>query len=210
MTQTQVVGKSLPRLDAVAKVTGTAIYAVDFALPGMLHGKILRSTQPHALMRRLDVSRARQLPGVRACSAPDVPLVRYGGMVQDETVLAAERVRYAGQPVAAVAADRADIAEEALALIEVGMSPCPSLLMPRRRWHPTHRSSIRTGRATVRRAMCGAMATCARAVWCTRAMSIPPWRRPTMYSKTALRRRFNIRATSNRGRPWRIWQWMAT
>jgi hypothetical protein len=46
MTQTRVVGKSLPRLDAVAKVTGTAIYAVDFALPGMLHGKILRSTQP--------------------------------------------------------------------------------------------------------------------------------------------------------------------
>ena len=126
MTQTQVVGKSLPRLDAVAKVTGTAIYAVDFALPGMLHGKILRSTQPHALMRRLDVSRARQLPGVRAVlSAQDVPLVRYGGMVQDETVFAAERVRYAGQPVAAVAADRADIAEEALALIEVVYEPLP-------------------------------------------------------------------------------------
>ena len=126
MTQTQVVGKSLPRLDAVAKVTGTAIYAVDFALPGMLHGKILRSTQPHALIRRLDVSRARQLPGVRAVlSAPDVPLVRYGGVVRDETVFAAERVRYVGQPLAAVAADRADIAEEALALIEVAYEPLP-------------------------------------------------------------------------------------
>jgi CO/xanthine dehydrogenase Mo-binding subunit len=126
MTQTRVVGKSLPRLDAVAKVTGTAIYAVDFALPGMLHGKILRSTQPHALIRRLEVSRARQLPGVRAVlSAQDMPLVRYGGMVQDETVFAAERVRYTGQPVAAVAADRADIAEEALALIEVVYEPLP-------------------------------------------------------------------------------------
>jgi CO/xanthine dehydrogenase Mo-binding subunit len=126
VTQTRVVGKSLPRLDAVAKVTGTAIYAVDFALPGMLHGKILRSTQPHALIRRLDVSRARQLPGVRVVlSAPDVPLVRYGGVVQDETVFAAERVRYVGQPLAAVAADRADIAEEALTLIEVAYEPLP-------------------------------------------------------------------------------------
>jgi CO/xanthine dehydrogenase Mo-binding subunit len=126
MAQTQVVGKSLPRLDAVAKVSGKAIYAVDFALPGMLYGKILRSTQPHALLRRLDASRARQLPGVRAVlSAQDVPLVRYGGVVQDETVFAVDRVRYAGQPVAAVAADRLEIAEAALALIDVEYEPLP-------------------------------------------------------------------------------------
>jgi CO/xanthine dehydrogenase Mo-binding subunit len=126
MTQTRVVGKSLPRLDAVSKVTGKAVYAVDVALPGMLHGKLLRSTQPHAVMRRLDTARARQLSGVRAVlSAQDVPLVRYGGVVQDETVFAADRVRYVGQPVAAVAAEQADIAEAALALIEVEYEPLP-------------------------------------------------------------------------------------
>jgi CO/xanthine dehydrogenase Mo-binding subunit len=124
--QTQVIGKSLPRLDAVVKVTGKAVYAVDFALPGMLHGKILRSTQPHALIRRLAVDRARRLSGVRAVlSAQDVPLVRYGGVVQDETVLALERVRYVGQPVAVVAADTANIAEAALPLIDVAYEPLP-------------------------------------------------------------------------------------
>ena len=128
MTETRVVGTSLPRLDAVAKVTGKAVYAVDFALPGMLHGMLLRSTQPHALVRRLDVSRARQVPGVRAVlSARDVPMVRYGGVVHDETLFAMERVRYVGQPLAAVAADRADIAEAALELIEVEYEPLPVL-----------------------------------------------------------------------------------
>lgn len=128
MTETQVVGKSLPRLDAVSKVTGKAIYAVDFALPGMLHGKILRSTQPHALICRLDVSRACQVPGVRAVIAGrDVPMVYFGGIVLDDTVFAVDRVRYTGQPIAAVAADREDIAEQALEHIAVAYEPLPVL-----------------------------------------------------------------------------------
>jgi CO/xanthine dehydrogenase Mo-binding subunit len=63
---TRVVGLSLPRLDATGKVTGTAIYAADFALPGMLFGKIFRSAEPHARLVRLDTTRAVAIRGVRA------------------------------------------------------------------------------------------------------------------------------------------------
>jgi CO/xanthine dehydrogenase Mo-binding subunit len=125
----RVVGKSLPRFDAPGKVTGTAVYAADFALPGMLVGKILRSTEPHAHIVRLDVTRARSLPGVRAViSAADVPDVRYGGGLKDETVFAAGKVRYVGQPVAAVAATTPEAADAALRAIEVVYEPMPPVL----------------------------------------------------------------------------------
>ncbi len=124
--ETRVVGKSLPRLDAAGKVTGTAIYAADFALPGMLHGKILRSREPHARLVRIDASRALALPGVRAViTAADIPDVRYGGALKDETVFARDKVRYVGQPVAAVAAATREAAEAALAAIEVVYEPLP-------------------------------------------------------------------------------------
>src|SRR2546430_10624381 len=100
-----VVGKSLPRFDAPGKVTGTAVYAADFVLPGMLVGKVYRSTQAHARIVRLDVGRARALPGVRAViSAADVPEGRYGGGPQAETGFAAGEQGYLGQPGAAPAA----------------------------------------------------------------------------------------------------------
>jgi CO/xanthine dehydrogenase Mo-binding subunit len=124
-----VVGKSLPRFDAPGKVTGTAVYAADFALPGMLVGKVYRSTHAHARIVRLDVGRARALPGVRAViSAADVPDVRYGGGLKDETVFAAGKVRYIGQPVAAVAATTSEAAEAALAAIEAVYEPLPAVL----------------------------------------------------------------------------------
>ena len=127
--ETRVVGKSLPRLDAAGKVTGTAVYAADFALPGMLHGKILRSREPHARLVRIDSSRARALPGVRAViTAADVPDVRYGGGLKDETVFARDKVRYVGQPVAAVAATTREAAEAALAAIDVVYDPLPAVL----------------------------------------------------------------------------------
>jgi CO/xanthine dehydrogenase Mo-binding subunit len=125
----RVVGKPLPRFDAPGKVTGTAVYAADFALPGMLVGKVLRSTEPHARIVRLDASRAAGLPGVRAViSAADVPDVRYGGGLKDETVFARDRVRYVGQPVAAVAATTREAADAALAAIEVAYEPLPVVL----------------------------------------------------------------------------------
>src|SRR5499426_3183662 len=125
MTQvTRIVGHSVPRMDAPGKVTGTALYAADFALPGMLYGKVLRSCEPHARLVRIDTSRATRLPGVRAViTATDVPDVRYGGSVKDERVFARERIRFAGQPLAAVAATSLDAATAALAAIEVVATP---------------------------------------------------------------------------------------
>ena len=79
---TRVVGQSLPRIDAPGKVTGSAVYAADFALPGMLYGKVFRSAHPHARLVRLDTGRAAGLPGVRAVvSAADVPDVRYLSLI---------------------------------------------------------------------------------------------------------------------------------
>jgi len=125
----RVVGKSLARVDAAGKVSGTAVYAADFALPGMLCGKVLRSTLPHARIIRLDVTRAGALPGVRAViTAADVPDVRYGGGLKDETAFAKDKVRYIGQPVAAVAAVTPEAAEAALAAIDVVYEPLPAVL----------------------------------------------------------------------------------
>src|SRR5881397_3901731 len=125
----RVVGKSLPRMDGAGKVTGTAVYAADFALPGMLVGKVFRSTEPHARIMRVDTARARALPVVRAVmTAADVPDVLYGGALKDETVFARGKVRYVGQPVAAVAATTREAAEAALAAIEVVYAPLPAVL----------------------------------------------------------------------------------
>jgi CO/xanthine dehydrogenase Mo-binding subunit len=128
-SEPRVVGKSLPRMDGPGKVTGTAVYAADFALPGMLVGKVFRSTQAHARIARLDTARARALPGVRAVlTAADVPDVRYGGAVKDETVLARGTVRYVGQPLAAVAATTLEAAQAALAAIEIVYEPLAAVL----------------------------------------------------------------------------------
>jgi CO/xanthine dehydrogenase Mo-binding subunit len=128
-TKTRVVGQSLPRFDAPGKVTGTAVYAADFAVPGMLVGKVFRSTEPHARLVRVDTARARALPGVRTViTAVDVPDVRYGGALKDETVFARDRVRYVGQPVAAVAATTPEAADAALAAIEAVYEPLPAVL----------------------------------------------------------------------------------
>ena len=125
----RVVGRSLPRFDAPGKVTGTAVYAADFALPGMLYGRVLRSREPHARLVRLDTRRAPPVPGVRAViSAADVPEVLYGGAVKDEPVFARDVVRYVGQPVAAVAATTPEAAEAGLAAIEVGYEPLAPVL----------------------------------------------------------------------------------
>src|SRR5262249_1325935 len=113
-TDTRVVGKSLPRTDAPGKVTGTAVYAVDFKLPGMLGGGVVRRREPHARLVRVDTERVRRIMGVRAVlTAADVPDVRYGGALKDETVFARDTVRYVGQPVAAVAAVTPEAAEAA-------------------------------------------------------------------------------------------------
>jgi len=129
--QFAVVGHRLPRLDAPAKVTGSQIYGTDVMLPGMLHGKLFRSPVPHALIRRLDVRPALAIDGVRAViTAADIPGTRYGPAVKDMPVLATDRVRYVGEPLTAVAAVTAEIAERAAAAIEAEFDPLPTAFDP--------------------------------------------------------------------------------
>jgi CO/xanthine dehydrogenase Mo-binding subunit len=125
----KVVGKPLPRLDGPDSVTGRAIYTVDVALPEMLHIKLFRSDLPHAKIRRLDVSRARALNGVAAVlTADDVPAKRFGFGVQDEQLLADDKVRYVGDVIAAIAAVDETTAEQALDLIECDYTELPAAL----------------------------------------------------------------------------------
>ena len=116
------VGHSVGRVDARAKVTGQAVFVSDIDVHGMLQACILRSTVPHARIVRLDVSRAAAYPGVAAVlTGADLHDIDpyYGPAFKDQPLLAVERVRYLGEPVAAVAAADAAIAAEALELIEV-------------------------------------------------------------------------------------------
>src|SRR6516164_5604719 len=111
----RVIGRSWSKVDGPAKTSGETRYADDLFLPRMLHGKILRSHLPHARITRLDVARARALPGVRAViTGADLP-VKFGIMPssQDEEALCLDKVRYVGDPVAAVAAVDEETAERA-------------------------------------------------------------------------------------------------
>lgn len=136
-----VVGQSVERPDAYDKVTGGKGYPVNVRLPGMLHGKLLRSPYAHARIISIDASRAEQLPGVKAVLLPkDVPQVKFTpvyfvpvqapSMVLDFDVMNGEIVRYVGQPVAAVAATTAEIAEAALDLIDVEYETLPAVFNP--------------------------------------------------------------------------------
>ena len=110
------IGARRPRLEALSKVTGATAYAADFSLPGMLTGRLFRSTVPHARVVRLDTRAARALKGVRAVvTAADRPKALYGPLIQDMPIFASDRVLYVGQPIAAVAAVSPEIAERALA-----------------------------------------------------------------------------------------------
>ena len=124
------VGKRVPRGEAIDKVTGTWIYGADFKLPGMLHAKVLRSPYPHARIVSIDVRRARELRGVRAVlTGADIPYL-FGSAIRDEPFLARGKVRYAGEPVAAVAATSEEIAREAVDLIDVEYEELPAVFDP--------------------------------------------------------------------------------
>ncbi|HZV48537.1 MAG TPA: molybdopterin-dependent oxidoreductase [Candidatus Dormibacteraeota bacterium] len=127
----RVVGHSLPRTDALEKVTGRAAYAYDLRLPGMVYGEILRSPHPHARIVRIDTTRARAIPGVLAVyTQEDMPPARYGAFVQDETALADGVVRYVGEGVAAAIAVDEPTALRAIRAIEVEYEPLPGVFDP--------------------------------------------------------------------------------
>ncbi len=140
MTNMNVVGKRVLRQDAFEKVVGGKGFPVNVRLPGMLHGKLLRSPYPHARIVRMDTARAEQMPGVKAVITPaDVPQIPYNpiffmpvtsaGLVRDMLILS-DTVRFAGQPVAAIAAISAAIAEQALQMIEVDYEELPAVFDP--------------------------------------------------------------------------------
>lgn len=124
------VGSSAPRVDGAAKVSGIAQYTADLELPGLLHAKVLRSPHPHARLLKVDVNRAAALPGVVAVvTRDDLEGLNphYGAVVEDQPVLAMDRVRCVGDLVAAVAAEEVEIAEEAVELIEAEYEPLPAV-----------------------------------------------------------------------------------
>ena len=127
------VGVSKPRVDAADKVTGRAVYTADIHLPNMVYGKILGSTVAHGRIKRIDTSKAEALPGVLAViTGKDVPDTQYGVSPPryDEYVLAKDKVRHAGDEVAAVAAIDEKTAEKAISLIEVEYEELPVVLDP--------------------------------------------------------------------------------
>ncbi len=113
-----IIGKDVPKTDARAKAMGTATYTDDMKLPGMLHGRILRSPVVHGRILHIDVSKAVALQGVKCViTGQDTPKIKYGNWrlfpdTQDEYPLAVDKVRFIGDEVAAVAAVDKETAEE--------------------------------------------------------------------------------------------------
>ncbi len=127
-----LIGQRVPKLDAAEKATGRARYVQDLRLPGMLVGRIKRSTVPSGRVVSIDVSAALRVPGVVAViTAKDAPTTRFG-YEKDTTALKGEFVRRIGDELAAVAATDADAAAEAIERIKVVIEPLPSVFDPER------------------------------------------------------------------------------
>jgi putative selenate reductase molybdopterin-binding subunit len=128
---TGYIGQRVTMQDAYEKVTGSLVFGADFKLPGSLYGKVLRSPIPHGKILSIDVTKARQLPGVIAViagSALDLPFYTVVGQsIDDELLLAKDKVHYIGDEVAAIAAVSEEIAEKALSLIKVEYQELPAV-----------------------------------------------------------------------------------
>ncbi|MBZ0218431.1 MAG: hypothetical protein K8F25_17875, partial [Fimbriimonadaceae bacterium] len=130
------VGERLTRTDAPGKAAGKTPYAGDYFVPGMLHAKVVRANIASAQLRHLDVSKARALKGVVCIltaadlpdrmAATDIPgQTGQKRLDTDQQILVRERVRYYGEPIALIAAETRDIAEQAMALVEFELEPIP-------------------------------------------------------------------------------------
>lgn len=127
----EYVGKAVPRVEGVEKVTGRAVYSVDVELPGILYGAVLRSPLPHARIIEIDLSEAKNTRGVKTVvTGKDFPF-NFGGMIRDQPFLAIDRVRHVGEPVVAVAASTEAGAQEALEKIKVRYEELPAIFDPR-------------------------------------------------------------------------------
>lgn len=136
MPSYKYIGTDIPRKDAVEKVTGSAKYIEDLHFAPLLYAKVKKSPIPHGRIIRIDTSKAEQLPGVRAVvTGKDFPH-RVGLYLMDRTYYALDKVRYWGEPVAAVAAISEEIAAQAVELIEVDFEELPGVFDPREALKP--------------------------------------------------------------------------
>ncbi|HLB15794.1 MAG TPA: xanthine dehydrogenase family protein molybdopterin-binding subunit [Burkholderiales bacterium] len=131
-TETPQVGRSVPRLESQQKVTGRAEYVHNLRLPGMLYGKIFRASVAHGRIRRIDVSAAQAVGGVyRVVTSDDIrtllPEPYYGPAFHDQPILAIDKVRHVGEPVAVVLASDPHVAEEAAHLIVAEYEELPAV-----------------------------------------------------------------------------------
>ncbi|HEY4362412.1 MAG TPA: xanthine dehydrogenase family protein molybdopterin-binding subunit [Bryobacteraceae bacterium] len=131
MTPLKSVGHATSRVDALNRVTGTATYTADVTLPGMLYARVLRSPHPHARIKRIDLSKAQALPGVKTILTSENCDIQWSsGDTRTKRLLFNNPVRFAGDAVAAVAAVNRHVAEEATRLIEVEYETLPFVLDP--------------------------------------------------------------------------------
>ncbi|MCW2645851.1 MAG: hypothetical protein JWP07_1960, partial [Pseudonocardiales bacterium] len=127
----RVAGQSVQRRDLLEKVTGAADYTVDITPPGCLHAKVVRSPRAHALIRGVDSSAALRSPGVVAViTSADLGglFPRFGHIVPDHCILAIDKVRYYGEPVALVVAESALAAADGADLVEVNYADLPAVM----------------------------------------------------------------------------------
>ncbi len=132
MKEFSIIGTSPPRVDALEKVTGRAMFTADDKAAGMLYLKAVRSPHPHARIISIDTSEAEKLPGVRGVVKPeDVPDKRTGVCLLDRYLLPRDNiVRFVGEPIVLVAADTVEIAEEAIELVRVEYEELPAVFDP--------------------------------------------------------------------------------
>jgi xanthine dehydrogenase molybdenum-binding subunit len=127
----KIIGSSPARIGGVERVVGKGVYGIDLMLKDQLHGAILRSQYAHAKILSIDTNEAKRIPGVHAVvTAEDAPNVRYGRSYIDRHILARGKVRFMGDPVAAVAAESLAIARQALKKIKVEYEPLPVVIDP--------------------------------------------------------------------------------
>lgn len=130
-TVEEMIGRTMPRLEALSKAIGSAQFTDDITLPGMLFGAIVGSPHSHARILSYNISEALAVPGVKAVvTGTDIETRYMGLLVKDETVLAKDRVRYSGEPVAAVAATSWAAAKEAARRIEIEYAELPAVFSP--------------------------------------------------------------------------------
>ncbi|MDP2744480.1 MAG: molybdopterin-dependent oxidoreductase, partial [Dehalococcoidia bacterium] len=137
MAELSVVGQSVPRVDALDKVTGRTRYGVDLKVPRMLYGKLLRSPHPHARIIHIDTSGAERYPGVKAVvTGRDSPVEKYGFLARERSIFPTDVVRFVGEGVAGVAAESVEAAEEALRLIKVDYEELAAVFDPEEAMKP--------------------------------------------------------------------------